>query len=932
MKTRYAPIVILAVLVLAAFSTPASAWWWPNGLPLSCSSCTGGCSDCNANPECNCTVWENVIVENGSVYIPFEQGINPEDYTYYFTVPSGVTMRYAGLYTDVWSAGDCGRMNFTFNRHNLGVLRFGKDGAGCNNTTCDMNDSVAGNGCGGNGVWFNVTGYTVSGTNVFVTDDVTTCPPCCPAAAFDGRKRGCNFIQIYSHPDSTDTLHIWFNQGMEDIANDGVPTVYICNVTPNVANYWTLCSCIDCSDRDDTIIFNGHSFTGWNDGSDGDHWMSVDCFNVTNNITSGTNTVTYTSSDQYFHPYWLILIGHNETLNPLGGKDLVVTEIDTIVERNNQMPFAHVQGYTYTINATIKNTGNADAGTFNVSLYDNTTRVDNKTISLGGMEGVEISFNWTPNTAGLHTLTVIADSDNDVGELNESNNFTSVNVSVLQAGANSDLGISSDDIVFLPTYDWHGQSGINSTTVELKITNWNTNNSSAYDIQFIVDGTIEGTEPMPPLYPMAWTKCKPFTYDATPGNVYSIAINLTNVTNDSNSGNNSASKNLRTIVVRVKDTHEYGKISDYKGPLSGGSTVEMFDMWKVVPENTTLYNLLCSVANVDRGTYAPEFYKAFGIDGLNQDTTNKTYWYVFVNGIPVSDEEERHDLYQMKDGDVAHWDIMKYVNSEEWVGGTGIFFKPRPIMDYPEPFLHGYNGTVWNITIVYPSGDSSYYDIADRIKDKLNDTVPDARINIRTNATLTDTEKQNNHLILLGTPTENNITADVNANHTEVGMPVYYNTSTGNFVDDATDSQLDPGAVIVEACDNPFNNADINDTWKDENQTIWIATGKTSEFAKEAAEWLINRTCLLWNQSTLDDKGFWLVQYKCGDVNGNGNVVGDSSDYFKLKYYVLGKGGAISSNWAADTNGNGNIQGDSSDYFKLKYYVLGKGSLNCKRC
>ena len=163
-------------------------------------------------------------------------------------------------------------------------------------------------------------------------------------------------------------------------------------------------------------------------------------------------------------------------------------------------------------------------------------------------------------------------------------------------------------------------------------------------------------------------------------------------------------------------------------------------------------------------------------------------------------------------------------------------------------------------------------------------------------------------------------------------MPVYYNTSTGNLMDDVTNTSLGDGAVIVEACDNPFNNADINDTWMDSNQTIWIATGKTSEFAKEAAEWLINRTCLLWNQSTLDDKGFWLVQYKCGDVNGNGNVVGDSSDYFKLKYYVLGKGGAISSNWAADTNGNGNIQGDSSDYFKLKYYVLGKGSLNCKRC
>ena len=94
----------------------------------------------------------------------------------------------------------------------------------------------------------------------------------------------------------------------------------------------------------------------------------------------------------------------------------------------------------------------------------------------------------------------------------------------------------------------------------------------------------------------------------------------------------------------------------------------------------------------------------------------------------------------------------------------------------------------------------------------------------------------------------------------------------------------------MEACDNPFNNAEPwEDTWKDENQTIWIVTGKTSEFAKEAAEWLINRTCLLWNQSTLDDKGFWLVQYKCGDVDGSGKIRG--GDYKLLVKVVRGTPG-----------------------------------------
>ena len=278
----------------------------------------------------------------------------------------------------------------------------------------------------------------------------------------------------------------------------------------------------------------------------------------------------------------------------------------------------------------------------------------------------------------------------------------------------------------------------------------------------------------------------------------------------------------------------------------------------------------------------------------------------------------------MKDGDVAHWDIMKYVNSEE----SGIFFKPRPIMDYPEPFLHGYNGTVWNITIVYPAGDKSYNDIALNIKKKLNESgVPNENINITTDVNLTNDEKRGNHLILLGTPTENNITAEVNANHTEVGMPVYYDTSTGKFVDDVTDTPLGEGAVIVEACDNPFNNVDINDTWMDSNQTIWIATGKTGEFAKEAAEWLINRTCLLWNQSTLDDKGFWLIQYKCGDASGDGKIrVGDAYKVF----YAAGDPSYTVSKWAADASGDGKIR--VGDAYRVFYGVGDPSYLNCMHC
>ncbi|RLF47006.1 MAG: hypothetical protein DRN20_06510, partial [Thermoplasmata archaeon] len=131
-------------------------------------------------------------------------------------------------------------------------------------------------------------------------------------------------------------------------------------------------------------------------------------------------------------------------------------------------------------------------------------------------------------------------------------------------------------------------------------------------------------------------------------------------------------------------------------------------------------------------------------------------------------------------------------------------------------------------------------------------------------------------------------------------------------------------------CDNPFNNADINNTWKDENQTIWIVTGKTSEFAKEAAEWLINRTCLLKKGSELDDKGFWLVQYKCGDVDGNGRIGG--RDYKLLVEVVRETPGYSVKKWAGDVDCNGRIGG--YDY-KLLVEVVRETpgyELSCCRC
>ncbi|MGB7531774.1 MAG: CARDB domain-containing protein [Halobacteriota archaeon] len=932
--------VVIAVAILAAVCTPASARWYTYGLPL--------CDDFPHPDDPTAidynTVMENVTIENGSVAVPWESDydIIPETYNYTFPVPWFDNLIYAGIYQDVWSNMGCGNMSFELNNHDLGTLHFGG-----HNPCGGGPDNTAGCGCGGNGVWWNndfnpnFNSWVIPGqTNVYHKERIN--------GSMDGRDRGAAFVLFYQDYNFTDrTVHIWFNQGMEDIMNEGASgegetPVHIHNVTKDLADIWTLYACIDCGNGYDDFTFNGHEF----DWHEEEHWMDVNKYDVTewmNTTVNGTNIIEWDSggADNYFHPYWTLLLGGPLDLRP----DLTVKSMDTHVERDGQTPIAHVENHNYTIEATIQEiAGNEVNRSFDVALYDGANEVERKTIDyLNATKKVRVAFNWTNvQGVGQHTLKIVADVDGEITEVLENNNESSTVVDVLPEGTVPDL---TPEIILLPTYDWHGQNHDNSTTICVNVSNVNTSDSGLYYADLYVDGDLEETKQMPSVNAMSW-KHESFVFDATLGTTYDIEVGLRNVTNETNTGNNNATDTLKTITVRVKDTHHKGNTSDYSGPLSDGVTVQMFDVTKHVPANITLYNLISSVANVSTVKYE-SYKKVDTVDGLEESMA--IYWYAFVNGIPVNDTVERNDLYQLQEGDVAHWDIMKYVNSGE-VASEGclgkppetFFFKPRPIMDFPEPFLHGFWNVdtgvreIWDTTIVYPSVDASYSAYATDIRNRLiAEGVPAAKVNIKTNATLTTQEKENNHLILLGTPMKNDIIEALTTNTTftiRIGVPVYfdryfdpYHPDWFRWVDeDVNDTQVIKYPPeqhpypeqnvqnasyqgVIMACDNPFRlippavapwdnvwGFDV-DTWKDSCMTIWIVSGLTDSYAKQAAQRLAT--------DQFGDKRFWNVTRVCGDVNGdcNQNV---------LDYYPLYRGGTYLSTttiWAADVNCDGYV-------------------------
>jgi parallel beta-helix repeat protein len=410
MKKRNIVIPIAMLAVLVACSVPVSAWWYNSGLPLSDSSY------CNADPECRCTVWENIVISNGTYNIELIStlGFLPDDYNYTFTVPWYDNLMYAGLYEDVWSANSCGPMEFTYNGNFLGRLHFGTSGDGCERSPCDSNDNVAGNGYGGNGVWRDVTALTNPGQiNWLFKDDVSYA-----GCSFDGRDRGCSLITWGQNYNSTDdTLYLWFNQGMED---EPVPDTHIYNVSASVATEWTLYVCIGTGDTGDEVIFNGHHFA-W---SAPNHWLDVNSYNVTAYVNSPetTNTIGWYSSDDYFHPYWTLLIGRMP--GAVQEPDLVVTDIEFL---EMMRPNINQQ-----VNATILNQGDAGTGVkFNVSLEVDGSPYD----KVGGVGPLAVdestTVGFTVNlAANCHEFKVVTECDNDISESNENNNERTGNYQV----------------------------------------------------------------------------------------------------------------------------------------------------------------------------------------------------------------------------------------------------------------------------------------------------------------------------------------------------------------------------------------------------------------------------------------------------------------------------------------------------------------------
>lgn len=826
-------VAVVAIAVFACFflCTPAFAYYNLDGWPVVTRT--------------NGTI-------NGCVFFDSKAWTGEKTLTLNNDIPNG-TVKWARLYTGTWCGNptNTGWVNVTFNgdhsSNELGPIYIAGQ--------ADTNPNVWCCGMGKSWWWYDVTdlvkpGYANTATNSYINGSI------------DGRVYGIVLVVVLED-ESKPLIQYWINDGSEGLnyqtphnegTTDFFAAVDIANLTSadlmmvHLTAYDPIC--------DSCLKFNVHELnTSMVDSSN----FELNTWNVTDYVKESANYAWFSRGDDPYVSVTNAILVLNAAVSP----DLAVSKIEDPVLADHEYTLGVVANHEYKLNAMIKNIGTGTAiNASTAALHANGDLIDTQPVPiLNARESIELQFTWTPASSGTYILNVTVDAFDQVNESDEANNISTKSVEVLAEGV-PDLEMRPNALIFMPTYKWHAAD--NRTTFRVNVTNNGTKDANNFKVQVLVDSgsgfVVHETKTGMSAKAKAVKVISFNPYNAGYGNTYDVKVVLDaveEVVAESNENNNDAIRTLDLIRVRIQDTHHWGDNTTY-------NSVEMFDVVKLVPANTTAWDALNSVADVTPNPVPPGNTFVYGIDGLDHDESEHIYWYLYMNGRYMS-LNQWCGVIQLQDEETLHWDLQKsvYVYVESDVNS----FTPASTVQsyndlYPEPITHGfpmslesgdgYSRTIWNTTIVYPAESPEYSDIANDIRDKLIARGVSAnRISIATDTGVTAGQKENNNHILLGTYTANDMIAEINDYHEYFGMVIY--NSNGKLFDDSTDTNYTHGGV-VQALDNPYDNGPLGTTksFSIEGPIILMASGLNDRDAKGAAKMLIEKTGEL--------NRFWLVK------------------------------------------------------------------------
>jgi len=794
---------IISILILLVIVPTVSATYAFNGFPLE-------------------TVRHETL-SHGGVYIGGGHGADVTPYSETFEVPDG-TIKYSRLYVGVWGGTENYRGWADIHFNGASIVNRSLDG------TEDINSDVLVSSHGVYWIIQDVTSKTNTGTN---SATVYT------GGEIDGRVYCIVLVTVYEDT-GLPSVTYWINEGNANLNYKGSPSTDTTETTfsgsaPTTTDAWlTTVYLTGNPDDGDTLSFNGNLVaTDAADGS-GPDWtlgyFDLESWDVTAHRQASDNKAKFDRvDDPYLHPVLAILVCGDVEMTP----DLTVTELDAPRLADHDETLGTVVGHNYVVDATVKNLGNGASNDSVARLYADGATVQSINVpALAGGESKTISFNWNPSVAKTYPLKVKADATDTTIESDEGNNEKTESITVYSSSAQADL--IQPEMTFLPT------KNSDSTTVQVSVTNNGYNDASNFKVEYQRDGIKRGEKPL--SVSAKASKVISFVDDAPIGtHTAKIILDSTNVVSESSESNNDHAQSFKVVTIEIicsdtaNDEYTTGELRD---PVT-----------KRVPEGTTPFCVLESVADVNTRDLSLYVY---GIDGIDGSSSQRSYWYGYVNGIPISNTPTGGlvGTYQLHDGEVVRWDYHKYIDGK---------YNIRPIMDFPEPFKHGFDGNAFATTIVRPS---AYTTEANSIKNRLVDAGVSS-VNIV--ETPTATQLANNNLILIGKITENSALSTSNADRKKLGLPVYFDG--GQMHDVATGNSYSSGGV-VEACDNRWAG---DATYDDSGPTVWIVSGVSSDDVQDAAGILASGNLDRFWKFTFDSS------WQTGDLNHDGDVA-DAAD------------------------------------------------------
>ena len=196
-------------------------------------------------------------------------------------------------------------------------------------------------------------------------------------------------------------------------------------------------------------------------------------------------------------------------------------------------------------------------------------------------------------------------------------------------------------------------------------------------------------------------------------------------------------------------------------------------------------------------------------------------WFVYLNGIQSDVGALDYTLYP---GDVEHWDF------RDW---RFHHFVPAIIGAFPEPFLHGYEGDVRSVLVVYQDNFEKEAGIlADHL---LQLGIADA--SITDFAHLTDGDKESGNIILLGDMNYEPV-AELNDVWKRLGFYACFVAGKLQVFDCQGElaAEFAAGSGLIQATQNPWNPDGIGAC----ENVVWIVSGVDAQGVKSAVEALVN--------------------------------------------------------------------------------------------